>query len=82
MGEEYDTGDSGHHFCPHAPEKWKTMIFYIYLHSSSPSEKRITGLTTCNNDEKIIKPINLFSSDLRKIDVELKNMHRTWSNID
>lgn len=82
MGEEYDIGDSCHHFCPSPPEKWNTKIFYRYLSSSSPSEKSITGLTTCNNDEKIIKPINLFSSDLRKIDFELKNMHRTWSNID
>jgi len=82
MGEEYDIDNRCHHFCPYAPEKWKTMIFYINVPSSSPSEKSITELTTCNSDDKIFKPINLFSSDLRKIDFELKNMHRIWSNID
>jgi hypothetical protein len=82
MGEEDDIDKSCPHFCPYAPEKWKTMIFYINVNSSSHSEKSITKLTTCNSDDKIFKPINLFSSDLRKIDLELKNMHRIWSNID
>ncbi len=82
MGEEYDIDNSRPHFCPYAPEKWKTRIFYINVPSSSPSEKSIIKLTTYNSDDKICKPINLFSSDLRKIDFELKNMHRIWSNID
>ena len=82
MGVEYDIDNNCHHFCHSAPEKWKTLIFCINVHSSSPSERSITELTTCNSDDKILKPINLFSSDLRKIDFELKNMHRIWSNID
>ena len=82
MGEEYDIDNSCHHFCTHTPEKWKTMIFYMNVPSSSTSENSITEWTTCDSDEKTFKPINLFLSDLRKIDFELKNMHRIWSNID
>lgn len=82
MNEEYSTDNSGPHFCPYAPGKWKAVLFYININSSSPSEKSITKLSNCNSDNKILKPINLFSSDLRKIDLELKNMHRMWSNID
>ena len=82
MGEEYDIDNSCPHFCPSDPEKSNTRIFYINVNSSSPSEKSITKLTTCINDDKIFKPISLFLSDLRKIDFELKNMHRVWSNID
>lgn len=82
MDEEYDTDKSCPQFCPYAPGKWKTTLFYVNVNSSSPSEKSITKLTTCNSGDKIFKPINLFSCDLRKIDLELKNMHRIWSNID
>ncbi len=82
MGEEYYIDNSCPHFCPYAPGKWKTMLFNGNVNSSSPSEKSIAESTTCNIDGKLSIPINLFSSDLRKIDSELKNMHRIWSNID
>ena len=82
MGEECDVDNSSPHFCPYLPGKRKTGIYYLNVPSASPTEKGITKVTACNSCDILFKPMNVFSRDLRNIDLELKNMHRMWSNID
>ncbi|WP_458745252.1 hypothetical protein [Candidatus Nitrosocosmicus sp. T] len=67
----------------YTPGKCKIVSYRDNVISNSPLEKNTAGMTPCNNDDdKLCKPINLFSTDMSKIDFELKNMHRRWSNID
>ena len=78
-----DTDNSCPNFYPYVPGKSKSLLSGVRFISTALSEKDDTSdLATFNSNHRLSRPINLFSSEFRKIDTDLKKMHRLWSNID
>ena len=76
--------------CPlfhlYVPGKLKTNLSNRKFNSAVAAvrpEKNTLDCTSSNgSNDRLSRPINLFSSEFRKIDADLKKMHRIWSNID
>ena len=77
-----DTDNSCPNFYPYVPGKSKSLLSGVRFISTALSEKDTSGSTSCSDNNRLSRPINLFSSEFRKIDTDLKRMHRIWSNID
>lgn len=69
-------------FYPYVPGKSNPVLPNGRFNSTALSEKDTSDSTSRNDNDRLSKPINLFSSEFRKIDKDLKKMHRIWSNID
>jgi hypothetical protein len=81
--EENHANNNYPHFHLYVPGKLKTNPPNGRFNSTILSEKNTSDLTSCNSgNDRLSRPINLFSSEFRKIDTDLKKMHRIWSNID
>ena len=83
--EENHADDNHPHFYLYVPGKLNTVLSNERFTSSVVlPEKNSSDVTTCNGDgdNRLSRPINLFSGEFRKIDTDLKKMHSIWSNID
>ena len=83
--EENHTDNSCPHFYLYVPGKLKTDLYNeMFTSNVALPEKNTLDLTSCNSSSHapLSRPINLFSGEFRKIDTDLKKMHRIWSNID
>jgi hypothetical protein len=80
--EENHTDNSYFSFYLYVPGKLKSTLSNGRFNSTSLPEKNTSDLTTCNANDSLSRPINLFSNEFRKLDADLKKMHRIWSNID
>ena len=80
--KENFTGTSCSHFYPYVPGKSNPVLPNVRFNSTVLSEKDTSDSTSRSDNDRLSKPINLFSSEFRKIDKDLKKMHRIWSNID
>ena len=69
-------------FYPYVPGKSNPALPNGRFNSTVLSEKDTSDSTSRSDNDRLSKPINLFSSEFRKIDKDLKKMHRIWSNID
>lgn len=87
MGEVEKAENHVDNSCPpfylYVPGKLKTNLSNGRFNSAAALPEKNTYLTACNSsNDRLSRPINLFSSEFRKIDIDLKKMHRIWSNID
>ena len=83
MEEENHADNICPYFHLYVPGKLKTTLSNGRFNSTALPEKNTSYLTTCvSSNDRLSGPINLFSSEFRKIDSDLKKMHRTWCNID
>jgi hypothetical protein len=81
--EENHADNSCPHFYLYVPGKLDAMLPNESFTSSVVlPEKNPSDGTTCNGNNRFSRPINLFSSEFRKIATDLKKMHSIWSNID
>ena len=80
--EENFADTSCPNFYPYVPGKSNPTLPNGRFYSTALSEKDTSGSTSCSDNNRLSRPINLFSSEFRKIDTDLKRMHRIWSNID
>ena len=80
--EENYTDNSCPNFYPYVPGKSTSTLSNIRFNSTTLSEKDTSDSTSCNDNDRLSRRINIFSSEFRKIDADLKKMHRIWSNID
>ncbi len=88
MDEEEEEEEENHtynccpNFYPYVPGKSNSTLSNRKFNSPAFSEKDTSDSTSVNNNERLFTPINRFSSEFRKIDADLKKMHKLWSNID